>query len=337
MENQIESNIYSNYFPAKKLQKIYFLIGLGIFIIFVAINIIYIENNNKTSFELYLKSKKFLYIKEYSSAEKLIKFLKDHNFSKIYLFVGSMKTQFPKIKSDNNQLYNHGDMDIFKFKNILEENKIELVPFITLNDEEDYDNFQFFGAIPEVCDIMSKLDFSTILLDLEPTQKTNFEVLLKTYENCGRYIKVSAILLSNWLNIKMSDLKNDISSGFYRRFQNYETFIDAILSITDYSVLKVNSSQYNTVNSILQEFDIIRKRHKSNKVTTILGIDPNHNETDLILRSNKDKDKFFDFFVKVTKKFSEVTINNYQWWYKDLYCEDPDTNITYYFGPPKDC
>jgi len=330
MEYREESN---NDLSKSQLKKIYFFIGLLIFIFILIITIIYLINNLPTSFDLYISSAKFLYVRYYIDGNNLINFLNDHNFSKIYFYVGNIQSHYSLL--EKGEFFNHGNEKLSNLFDRIKAKYKEVVPFIYLND--DNDDFSNIENIPKVCAAF-KDNFTTLLLDLEPTEALNFEKLLKTYKNCTQYINVSAILLSDWLNVKMKDLQSSFTdSDFYNQFQNCDTLIDAIMEVTNYTIFKAYSNQYEKIDALLEEFDNIRQKHSSNVATPILEMDPNDDENGLFPIYKKDKNEFFEYFVKVAETFNETGIHDYLVWYNDLYCQNLYYNLTYYNGTPIDC
>ena len=321
----------------RKLRRIYTFIGLGIFTFNLILIIIYMCNNDEESlaFENYLKSKKSLYVWGYIKADNFIKFLIDHNFSKIYLYVGCIQWDLDKLKSGN--FYNTGDIEPKELLKTLNENNIEVYLSICLNDEVD--NFTNVEKILEVCqtlgDLQETLNFTALHLELIPNNASNFEQILQIYESCTQFISVSASLKESWLNVKMPELKNAFTSeDFYEKFKDCETFIDAIMTVTNYTAIMAYSNTYEGVDNILEQFDIIRKRHHSNIATPILEINDKISDG-LFLKYIENKAHFFHYFTNMTKKFNEVTIHCYEPWYRDLYCKNP--NEKYISGRPKNC
>lgn len=344
--------------PSRKRTHIF--LGIGVFLIILIIIIIIcvatsgnnssetdidINNNNnnkedekKSPFQSYIDSKKYLYVWKYPNADNLINFLVDHKYSKIYLYVGCVEWNIEQLIKG--ELYSPGDIDAKILINRLIEKNIEVELCIYLNDSPN--NFENVDKMPEIAKALAELQktlkFTALHFDVEPSSNGNLEALLHMYEDCRKYIKVSAILKPAWLNKKMSDLESVFTSAdYYKQFKDCETFIDAIMTVTDYTDLMAYSNNYNNVNSFLDKFETIRKRHTSNIAKPVLEFDPKIVDEGLYLRYKEDKDKFFNYFVNVSKQFDGVTMHQYQVWYQDLYCEEPLKESTYYFGTPKEC
>ena len=212
----------------------------------------------------------------------------------------------------------------------------EVVPLIYLN-EDNYDDFSDYENITNVCSAL-KGKFNSLLLDLEPTSNSNFEKLLRVYENCVKHIKVSAMILSEWRTITMQELESFfISSDYYKKFQHCDTIVDAIMEVTNYTIFKASSNKYEEVDSLLEDFDKIREKHTNNIAIPILDMDRNSGESGLYQRYNESNDEFFKYFVKVSEKYKGVAINDFLLWYKDLYCLNLFQDKIYYSGKPFNC
>lgn len=342
--------------PSKK--RTYIFIGAGAFLLILIIIIIAASSGSsessgsssttdndskkedviKTPFQSYLDTKKYLYVWDYFNAENFIKFVTDHKFSKIYLYVGCIEWNLGELLKG--ELYNTGDIEPKELIKKLIAKNIEVELCIYLNDGvNDFSNVE---RVPEVAkalaEVQKTIKFTALHFDVEPSSAKNYEALLHMFEDCRKYIKVSAILKPKWLNDKMSDLESFFTSAdYYKKFKDCDTFIDAIMTVTDYTDLMAYANTYNGVDNFLNKYETIRKRHNSNIAKPVLELDPKITEEGLHPRYKEDKDKFFNYLNDVSKRFDGVTIHQYQVWYKDLYCDDPKKVTSYYFGTPKEC
>ena len=158
------------------------------------------------------------------------------------------------------------------------------------------------------------------------------------YEDSRKYIKVSAILKPAWLSKTMSSLASYFSSAdYYKKFKDCETYVDAIMTVTDYSDVMAYSNKYEIVDTFLEKYDTIRKRHNSHIARPVLELDPKANDDSTYYRYEEDQNTFFNYFVSVSKRFDGATIHQYTAWYKDLYCDEVKKDSSYYFGGPKKC
>ena len=279
--------------PSKKRTHIF--IGIAIFLIVLIIIIICVaasggkkedkeskqsspeegDIEGKTPFENYLNSKKYLYVWSYPNAENLIKFLVDHKYSKIYLYVGCIEWNLDQLIKG--EFYNSGDIDAKELIKRLISLNIEVEPCIYINDNPN--DFTNIDKAPEIAkalaEVQKSLKFTALLFDVEPQHNENLEALLKMYEECRKYIKVSAILKPGWLNKEMSSLESSFTSAdYYKKFKDCETFIDAVMTVTDYSDLMAYSNTYTTIDVFLDKYETIRKRHSSNIAKPVLELDP---------------------------------------------------------------
>ena len=337
----------------RNAKKTYLFIGIGAAVAFSVIAIIFVVvlftgkgNVNKeeekyipkTPFESYIYSKKALYVWDYYNGQNFIQFLTDHNFSKIYFYIGCLGGDYENLI--NQEFVNTGDSYPKELIKKIIEKKIEVDLLIYLNDDpNDFANIENMPNIAKALGELQKtLKFNALHFYIVPENEKNYEALLKMYEDCRKYIKVSAILRQEWLNVTMTELESNFtSSDYYKKFKDCDTYADAIMTVTDSTDLLVNSNTYDGVDSILKQYDAIRERHPSNIAKPILKLDPAKTNEGLILRYNDDKDKFFNYFVNVSKRYDGATINQYLDWYQDLYCERPHRFFSYYFGTPKDC
>jgi len=77
------------------------------------------------------------------------------------------------------------------------------------------------------------------------------------YEECRKYIKTSAILKPGWLNLKMSSLESYFTSAdYFKQFKDCETFIDAVMTVTDFSDLMAYSNIYSIVDGFLDKYEL---------------------------------------------------------------------------------
>ena len=122
----------------------------------------------KTPFESYLNAKKYLYVWSYPNSENLIKFLVDHKYSKIYLYVGCIEWNLDQlIKGD---FYNAGDIDAKELIKKLISLNIEVEPCIYINDNPN--DFTNIDKAPEIAkalaEVQKTLKFTALHFDVEP-------------------------------------------------------------------------------------------------------------------------------------------------------------------------
>ena len=123
--------------PSKK--RTYIFIGIGAFSLILIIIIISAaassggSKQEKTPFESYLNTKKYLYVWGYPNAENFIKFLLDHKYSKVYLYVGCVQSNLDELIAGD--FYSAGDMEAKELIKRLIEKKIEVEPSIYINDD----------------------------------------------------------------------------------------------------------------------------------------------------------------------------------------------------------
>ena len=107
--------------PSRKRK--YIFIGIGAFVS-VTILIIVIASVSSSSsssssssepekemtpFESYINTKKYLYVWKYPNADNFIKFVVDHKFSKVFLYVGCLEWNYKDFI--NGEMHNAGDID----------------------------------------------------------------------------------------------------------------------------------------------------------------------------------------------------------------------------------
>ena len=290
-----------------------------------------------SSFESYLQTKKYLYVWSYPNSENFIKFVLDHKFSRVYIYVGCIEWDYDNLSKGN--FYNSGNSDAKELIQTLISKNIEVEPVIYLNDSpNDFSNVEKMESVAKAMGELQKtLKFKALHFDVEPSNTSNYQSLLKMYENARKYLPVSAILKPGWLNKNMVDLKNKFDQEYFEKFKNCETFIDAIMTVTDFSDLMAYSNSYSTIERFLNKYDEIRKRHPEHEAKPVIELDPNIIEDGISQEFKKDNGKFFDFLKKVSNQFDGITIHNYIAWNLDLYCFKPTKDSEYYFGEPKSC
>ena len=290
-----------------------------------------------SSFESYLQTKKYLYVWSYPNSENFIKFVLDHKFSRVYIYVGCIEWDYDNLSKGN--FYNSGNSDAKELIQTLISKNIEVEPVIYLNDSpNDFSNVEKMESVAKAMGELQKtLKFKALHFDVEPSNTSNYQSLLKMYENARKYLPVSAILKPGWLNKNMVDLKNKFDQEYFEKFKNCETFIDAIMTVTDFSDLMAYSNSYSTIERFLNKYDEIRKRHPEHEAKPVIELDPNIIEDGISQEFKKDNGKFFKFLKKVSNQFDGITIHNYIAWNLDLYCFKPTKDSEYYFGEPKSC
>ena len=296
------------------------------------------SKKKKTPFESYIDTKKNLYVWSYPNADNFIKFVVDHKYSKVFLYVGRIQWNLEEFL--NGKLSNEGNMDAKELIKKLKEKKIETELCINLNDKPD--DFENIDKIPEVANALSKLQkelkFTALHFDIEPNDVNNYEALLHMYEECRKKVKVSAIIKPKWLSLNMTTLEQYFnSSDYFKQFIDCETFAEAIIKVTDYSNIMASSNDYDIINQYLDIYKKIIKKYKSHKGTPILELEKVIKDYSTYQRYLENNNTFFNYFSDVSKKFGGVTIHHYTTWYQDLYCEFPEEKSEYYFGEPKIC
>ena len=307
---------------------------LLLFIIFIS-NIILVSL--QSPFETYLKTKKYLYVWSYPNSENFLKFVEDHNFSRVYLYCGCIEWDYDKLSQGN--LYDSGDTDTKKLIQDLISKNIEVEISIYLNDSpNDFSNVDKVETVAKAMGQLQKtLKFKALHFDVEPTSASVYQSLLKMYENARKYVPVSAILKPGWLYKKMEDVKGKFDEEYFEKFKECETLVDAIMTVSDYSELMAYDYRYSTIQRFLNDYDIIRNRHPKHEGKPVLELDPKIIEEGIAAEFKKDNKQFFEFLENVSQQFDGVTIHNYKSWNLDLYCFKPELHSDYYFGDPKEC
>ena len=352
---------YSLITPSRKRKYIFLGIGIFIFIIVLIIIIAVSSSSSKsktkpesesepqpdpelesdkemTPFESYINTKKFLYVWKYPNAENFIKFVVDHKYSKVFIYVGCLEWNIDSFL--NEKLHNAGDMDAKELIKKLKEKNIDVELCIYLNDKPD--DFSNIEKMPDIANSLSKLQqelkFTALHFDIEPNDPKNYEALLHMYEDCRKKIKVSAILKPKWLSVDMASLEQYFtSSDYFKQFKDCETFAEAVVKVTDYSDVMAYSSNYNTINKFLDKYETILKKYKSHIGKPVLELEKVIADYSTYQRYLENNHTFFNYFVNVSKRFDGATIHHYTTWHEDLYCKNPKDKLEYYFGEPKKC
>ena len=293
--------------------------------------------SSKSPFEAYLQTKKYLYVWSYPNSDNFVKFVTQHNFTRVYLYCGCIEWDYDKLSKGN--LYDSGDKDAKLLIQELLSKNIEVEIAIYLNDSpNDFSNVEKMEDVAKAMGELQKtLKFKALHFDVEPSSASVYPKLLQMYENARKYVPVSAILKPGWLYKQLEDVKGKFDEDYYAKFQQCETLVDAIMLVSDYSELMAYDYRYSTIERFLNDYDVIRKRHPSHEGKPVLELDPNIVEEGISAEFKKDNTKFFEFLENVSKKFDGVTIHNYKSWNLDLYCFKPSSNSEYYFGEPKQC
>lgn len=289
------------------------------------------------SFTTYLNTKKSLYVWGYPDTKNFLSFVKDHKFSKVFLYVGCIEWDVEKLSIG--KFHSAGNSEAKDLVQSLIDMGVEVDLAIYLNDSPN--NFANYEKVEDVAKAMGelreRLKFNALHFDVEPSSAGNFEKLVKMYEMARKYVPVSAILKPAWLSKKMADLSEYFSEEYYSKYSKWETFIDVLMEVTDYSELMAYNSKYETVDRFLSQYDTIRKRHPDHVAKPVLETDPGVPNDGLYGAFVADNAKFFDYLAKVSKDFDGVTIHQYEVWYGNMYCGKPKKDSTYYFGEPKKC
>lgn len=292
-----------------------------------------------TPFGKYLASKKYLYVWGYPDTENFVKFVRDQRFKRIYIYIGCMQWDADNLLQG--KLYSAGDSDIEELIPRMRKLGVEVELVMYVND--GVNNMNRYEEVETVAQKIkakqSKLDFSTLHFDQEPSSIAVYPKLLDMFDRVHRHIRVSTTLKPKWLYDKVSSFKEYFNSTYYEKFKDCETMADAIMKVVDSVDLMAYSSSYSGTRTLLDDFKTIIKRHPGVEAKPAFELDPNEKLiTDSIyFRYVEDHDKFFNFANGVAEEFDGLTYHQYQVWNKDLYCEDTKRYAKYYFGYPKKC
>lgn len=308
------------------------LISLLILIIFIS-NVASLQ----ASFESYLQTKKYLYVWSYPNYQNFVKFVNDHNFTRVYLYVGCIEWDYDRLSQGN--FYNSGEIDAKRLIQELIDKDIEVEIAIYLNDSpNDFSNVEKVENVARAMGELQKtLKFKALHFDVEPNTASVYQKLLQMYENARKYVPVSAILKPGWLYKKMVDVKGKFDEEYFEKFKDCETLVDAIMTVSNYSELMAYDYRYSTIERFLNDYDNIRKRHPLHEAKPVLELDPAIVEEGIAGEFKRDNNQFFQFLENVSNRFDGVTIHNYKAWNLDLYCFKPTVHSDYYFGDPKEC
>ena len=291
-----------------------------------------------TPWEIYLATKKYLYVWGYPNTENFLKFVKDHKFSRVYLYVGCVEWDYSDLVQGN--FHDAGQTDANKLIQSLLDMGVEVEPTMYLYDNQD--DFSDVDKVEDVAKAMANLQktlkFKALHFDIEPDKKVNYEALLKMYETARKYLKVSAILKPAWLDQDMASLESVFTSAdYYKKFKDCKTLVDAFMMVTDYSDLMAYRNTYEKTNILLDKYDVIRKRHTDHEAKPVIELNPDVTDAGIYAKYKEDHDTFFKYVNEVSQKFDGITIHQYQAWAKDLYCVEQKKDTEYYFGEPKKC
>ena len=332
--------------PSQK--RTYFFIGTGIaFLIIIIIIIVAASSSSSdekstptpsTPWEMYLEAKKYLYVWWYPNTTNFIQFVKDHKFSRVYLYIGTIQNNYDALIAED--FSDSGDTDAKIVMQKLIDMGVEVEPTIYLHNNPN--NFDGVTKLEEVAKVLANLQktikFKALHFDVEPNHLNKFENLLNMYETVRPYLKVSAILKPAWLYQKMSALESKFTSAdYFKKFKDCETFADALMMVSDYSDLMAYSNTYEKINEYLDLYEVVRKRHTNHESKPIIELNPDITDDGIYVKYEEDRDTFFKWVYDVSKRFDGINIHFYQVWAKDLYCEELEYNTPYYFGEPKDC
>jgi hypothetical protein len=284
-----------------------------------------------------LQTKKYLYVWNYDNPENFLKFVLDHKFSRVYLYVGCIEWDYNKLSQG--KFHNAGNGDAKELIETLISKGVEVEIAIYLNDSpNDFSNVDKVEIVAKAMGQLQKtLKFKALHFDVEPYLTTNYQPLLQMYEDAKKHVPVSAILKPGWLNTKMENIKDKFDEEFFKKYKDCETLIDAIMKVTDYSDLMAYDSHYAIIENFLNKYDTIRQRHPYHEAKPVLELDPKIVTEGIAGEFKNNSTKFFEFLEKVSNRFDGVTIHHYKEWYLDLYCSKPTVDSTYYFGEPKNC
>ena len=135
------------------------------------------------------------------------KFLVDHKFSKIFLYVGSIEDNKDQLL--NGILYDAGNTNATVLIQDLVKLGIEVEIAIYVNGKvNDFTNVELVPKVAEALSkVKSKIGFSTLAFDQEPSDPAKYPVLLNMFEQSRKYIPVSTVLKPKWLYDKVADFK----------------------------------------------------------------------------------------------------------------------------------
>ena len=283
-----------------------------------------------------------MYIWEYFTPDYIIKMCQEHHFTRVYLNIGCIDTFWKYYYIDGNFIAGGeiGSLDYETFiKQLNDINvEVELVTFLA-KDFNDFTNVDRVDTVAKlVKELATKVKIKALHFDQE-CSRDSIENLLKMYIRVNEIFPVSAIIRPSWLNSQLSNYKHKFKDqDFYESFSDCETIVDALMKITKYSDLMAYNENYDKVEKYMAQLKEINSRHTNNEAKNIIEIGINAPTTDTLhQRYIEDKDKFFNFVYNMSVKYDGITIHHYEDWYETLYCIEPDKNIPYDGGEPKNC
>ena len=338
----------------KKFPNYVFLILIGIILILLIVIIVVATKKSSSSqgkedisklaaFEKYKKAQKYLYIWEYFAHEYIIKMCQEHHFTRVYLSIGCIETFWNDYYSQG-KFPAKGEIGSSDYESFIKQLndinvEVELVTFLARNGN-DFSKVDRVDAVATmVKDLSKRVKIKALHFDQE-CNNDNIENLLKMYVRADKIYPVSAIIRPSWLNAKLSNYKDKFTDQtFYESFNDCETFADALMKITKYSDLMAYNEKYAKVEEYMEKLKVINSRHSNNEAKNIIeiGFKNAPSEDTLHQRYVEDKDKFFNFVYNMSVKYDGITIHHYEDWYETLYCIEPDKNIPYDGGEPKNC
>jgi hypothetical protein len=293
--------------------------------------------SSQANWQTYLDTKKSLYVWDYFNSNNFLKFVLEHHFYRVYIFCGSVDGDYDKLVNGN--LRKGGDVEAREIIQTLINNGVEVEIALYLNDDpNDFSgSYKFREVAKGLARLRRHLPFKAVHFDMEPGNPRVYPELIRAYETVREFVPVSAIIRPGWLYQRMADLRQYFDPGYYQRFADCETLVDAIMKVSDFSDLMAYDRRYSTVERFLRDYDRIRQRHRGHIAKPCLELDPKIVEEGLAAEFKRDNNRFYEFLNKVSRQFDGVTIHHYKDWYFDLYCYYPSLTSEYSRGEARRC
>ena len=303
------------------------------------------EETILTPWKKYIKAEKYLYLWEYYTPYYILQMCKDHNFTRVYLYIGAIDEYWDDYYSKD-KFPPRGKIGSFDYPIFIKQlNEINVEVELMVRLGRNHNDFSKVDRVLKVVNMVKTLSntvkIKALHFDQKPRQDQSYEKLLDMYVKVNEIFPTSAVLLGFWLNVKMVNIQSSFTnSEFYSKFSDCDTLVDAIMKVTNSTLLMAFNRDYTQVNTFMETLKTISKKHPKNEAKNAIEVSNEEGTDDgdtMYKTFLEDKDTFFNFIYDSSIKYGGITIHYYEEWYEALYCSRPDINVPYEGGEPKHC
>ncbi|TNJ28044.1 hypothetical protein GMRT_10038 [Giardia muris] len=283
---------------------------------------------------------------EKDEAVYLAKFCRQHGFTEVYLFVGSVEWEYDDFFSKGEMPYTSA---LRSTVSILTEMGLKTHFLVYLNDAVN--NLESYEKITGVAEAAANfqqrypnLRIGTLHIDQEPSDPAQYEKYIKMLGLASAYMPISAALKPLWLRTTLTSISDRFSlfdlsleiPSLINIADTAETFSDVIYYLTSGSAIMAYSDRTEQIVELAQDSYRSASRVGITSVKTAIETGYTNNlpeDETLHYEIVNNKDSWFTRFMELHGMFDtssnglgvsqNIVIHDYAQYFKTLYCVLP--------------